>query len=270
MTMDRVDRLTRTVREQLALGRLIPLGGPADTAWITESAAVESLRRTAAGLHGVRLREVEVLVVEWDTAELPAAAPVGALPHLPVRVEAAFEAAADQPLPLTAQRLRDVLWGRAQEGLGLMVAAVDLRITGLLDEDPPALPAGSAGGSPDQMAAGVAAGVVEGVVVPAPEGAPPGSPAARPGGREALEAAALAVPGVQCLTHRLTGLGSGVRVRDVPQGDPTARHVQVQIAVAPGQVALRVARAVAEAVTAAAAPAAPGPVTTVVVVTDVG
>ncbi|MYS19117.1 nucleopolyhedrovirus P10 family protein, partial [Streptomyces sp. SID4948] len=141
MTMD---RLTRSVREQVALGRLLPLGGPQDLAWITESAAVRALRQAAAGMSGVRLREVAVLPADWDEAELPAGAPTGALPHLPVRVEAAFDAAADEPLPLTAQRLRDVLWEAAADGVGLRVSAVDLRITGLL-ADLPALPPGGAG-----------------------------------------------------------------------------------------------------------------------------
>jgi hypothetical protein len=245
-----MDRLARTVREQIALGRLLPLGGPEDAAWITESAAVRALRRAAAGLSGVRLREVEVLPADWDTADVPAAAPVGALPHLPVRVEAAFEAAPDEPLPLTAQRLRDVLWDTAGRGVGLTVDAVDLRITGLLEgEAPPP------------------AEVLEGVVVPDPE-AGPVRPA--PGTAEAVAAAVLAVPGVQRLTRRLAGIGSGVRVRDITEDGPPTRQVQVQVAVSPGHTPLTVARAVTAAVAAAADPGAPGPVTTAVVVTDAG
>jgi hypothetical protein len=249
-----MDRLARTVREQIALGRLLPLGGPEDAAWITESAAVRALRRAAAGLSGVRLREVEVLPADWDTADVPAAAPVGALPHLPVRIEAAFEAAPDEPLPLTAQRLRDALWDTAGRGVGLTVDAVDLRITGLLEgEAPPP------------------AEVLEGVVVPDPE-AGPVRPA--PGTAEAVAAAVLAVPGVQRLTRRLAGIGSGVRVRDIlrdmTEDGPATRQVQVQIAVSPGHTPLTVARAVTAAVAAAAAPGAPGPVTTAVVVTDAG
>ncbi|WNI19552.1 nucleopolyhedrovirus P10 family protein [Actinacidiphila sp. ITFR-21] len=247
-----MDRLTRTVREQTALGRLLPLGGPGDTAWITESAAVLVLRRAADGLPGVRLREAGVHLVDWEVADVPAAAPVGALPHRPVRVEAAFEAAADEPLPLTAQRLRDTLWDAATAGLGLAVTAVDLRITGLL---------------PDGPAAPAAAEVLEGVVVPDPEEGPV---SARSGPAAAVGAAALAVPGVQRLSRRPTGLGPGVRVRDVPADAPTARHVQVRIAVAPGYVALAVARAVAAAVTAAAGPGAPGAVAAAVVVTAAG
>ncbi|MFC4030510.1 nucleopolyhedrovirus P10 family protein [Streptomyces polygonati] len=246
-----MDRLTRGVREQLALGRLLPLGEAEDAVWITESAAVRALRRAVAGMSGVRLREVEVLPADPDEAEVPAVAPAGALPHLPVRVEAAFDAAADEPLPLTAQRLRDVLWEAAAEGVGLAVAAVDLRITGLL-EDVPALPPGE---------------VVEGVVLPEPEEIPP---VGAPDAPAAVGAAAAAVLGVRRLTRRLAGLGPGVRVRDLPETAPMTRQVQVQIAVAAGHKPLVVARAVVAAVASAAAPGAPGPVEVAVVVTDVG
>jgi hypothetical protein len=247
-----MDRLTRAVREQVALGRLLPLGGPEDAVWITESAAVRALRRAAEGMPGVRLREVEALVIDGKAPGVPAAAPVGALPHLPVRVEAAFEAAVGEPLPLTAERLRDVLWHAAGSGLGLAVTAVDLRVVGLLEGEP----------------APLAPGVLEGVVVPEPEAGPA---LAEPGTTAGVTAAALGVPGVQRLTRRLADLGRGVRVRDnAPEGAPATRHVQVQFAVSAGHAPLEVARAVITAVTAAAAAGAPGPVTTAVVVTDVG
>ncbi|MGA6226178.1 nucleopolyhedrovirus P10 family protein, partial [Streptomyces umbrinus] len=41
------DRWTQAVRNQLGLGRLLPLGGPHDGAWITEAAATAVLRRAA-------------------------------------------------------------------------------------------------------------------------------------------------------------------------------------------------------------------------------
>ncbi|MGC3004257.1 nucleopolyhedrovirus P10 family protein, partial [Streptomyces sp. G35A] len=37
--MTTADRWTRAVREQVGLGRLLPLGGPRDGAWIAERAA---------------------------------------------------------------------------------------------------------------------------------------------------------------------------------------------------------------------------------------
>ncbi|MEU6852142.1 nucleopolyhedrovirus P10 family protein [Actinacidiphila alni] len=252
MTMD---RLARTVREQVALGRLLPLGAPDDDAWITERATVRALRWTAAGLSGVRLGEVSLALAQ-SGGEVPETAPVGALPHLPVRIEASFEAAPDEPLPLVADRLRDVLWTTARDGLGIAVSAVDLQVTGLLDGDDgdgTELPPGGPGAEvephdPDGP-------VVVGVRKPT----------------DAVAAAALSVPGVVRLSTRPVGLGSGVRIKDseAPEDKP-GRRVQVQIAVSPGHRPLDVVRAVAAAVTAAAAQDAPGPVRTAVVVTDAG
>jgi hypothetical protein len=252
------DRLTRTVREQVALGRLLPLGGPDDAVWITEEAAVGVLRHSCAALPGVRLGEVEVDLVpaEGPTAAVPGAAPMGALPHGPVRIGAGFEAGADEPLPVAADRLRSALWESARNALGLDVWAVDLRVTGLLEDDGAAGPADAG----DSGRGGDAA---------EPEAGPGIGP---PGVAETVEAAARAVPGVLRLTRRLAGFGTGLRVRDhtSEEGGPQApgRQVQVQIAVAPDRVPLEVARAVVAAVSAAAVPGAPGPVTAAVVVTD--
>lgn len=271
-----MDRLTRTVREQVALGRLLPLGGPDDAMWIAESAAVRVLRRAAAGLPGVRLGEVEVLlgaadgvvgvdkvvggapeeladgvpedVTDGPAPDVPDGAPVGALPHLPLRVRAAFEAAVDEPLPAAAERLRDVLWDAARDQVGLLVAAVDLQVTGLLEgeqlpsaEDPADAGDGEQERGPGLVFAGTA---------------------------EAVEAAARAVPGVLRLTRRLAGLGPGLRIHDTAPPQPAGRLVQVQIAVATGRIPLTVAREVSAAVTASATLTARGPVTTTVLVTD--
>lgn len=292
MTMD---RLARTVREQVALGRLLPLGEAADSAWITENAAVAALRRVADALPGVRLG---ALAVELDDAadggsggapggasgevpggsggapgELPGgttsgasdgasdgttgegasgavagraggAAPVGALPYGPLRITADFAAALDEPLPRSAERLRAALWASAREGLGVPVRSVDLAVTGLLEELPALETA------------------LEGVVVEG-EGPPEVTDGAAGGPADRVAAAALAVPGVLRLSRRLAGFGTGVRVRDTPEG----RRVQVQLAVAAGNRPYAVARAVAAAVKAAAADGAPGPVSAAVVVT---
>lgn len=243
MTMD---RLTRAVREQIALGRLLPLGGPGDPLWIAESAAVRVLRRACAPLPGVRLGPVEVaLAAGTHPAEAHPAAPMGALPHAPVRIGAAFDAAADEPLPVTADRLRAVLWEAAEDLLGLAVAAVDLRVTGLLDGEPPA-------------------------GEPAADGAEPSPPAeVAAGPSAALAATALTVPGVARVTARLAGFGPGVLIRDTAAPDPApGRHVQLQLALTPPRPPVMVAHQVLTAVSSAAAPGAPGPVTTAVVVTD--
>lgn len=44
------DGWTSAVRHQLSLGRLLPLGGPRDGAWITEAAAEAVLRRAVRGV----------------------------------------------------------------------------------------------------------------------------------------------------------------------------------------------------------------------------
>lgn len=113
------DRLAEAVREQVALGRVLPLGGGADSAWITEQAAVAVLRGAAARVPGVRLGAVRV------APEPPA-------------VRAGFETTADRPLPVSAGLLRDALWEAAHDRLGLRVAAVDLTVTGLLEGAPAA------------------------------------------------------------------------------------------------------------------------------------
>lgn len=272
MTMD---RLTRTVREQIALGRLLPLGTADDAAWITERAAVDVLRRAADALPGVRLGEVSLAPASpadpagpagYDLEVLPAgvtaAAPVGALPHVPLRVEASFEAAADEPLPFTAERLRRTLWDAAEVLVGLTVDSVDLEVTGLLED----------GAAPAALASARAVTAAD----PAPDNGAegfagvPGLDSAG-GAKRAVEAAALSVPGVARLTNTLVSLRYSVRVRDTsPPQDAPGRRVQVQIAVAPGHRPLNVARAVSAAARAAAGPTAPGPVTTAVLVTSAG
>lgn len=53
-------RLAEAVRQHLGLGRIVPLGGPADGAWITESAAVPVLRGAAESVGGVRVRSLRI------------------------------------------------------------------------------------------------------------------------------------------------------------------------------------------------------------------
>ncbi|MEU1620554.1 hypothetical protein ABZ479_25040 [Streptomyces sp. NPDC005722] len=231
------DRLARAVRRQLGHGRVLPLGGPADTAWVTEQAAAGMLRAAAEAVPGIRLGALRVGTVDapngpdgepCDVAgTLPESAPAGALPRRPLRVEARFEATPERPLPESAGRLRDALWRAATEGLGLEPEAIDLAVTGLLDGD-----------------AAPAEHPAQAVEPPEDPGPPEGAVPATTAGR-----AATRVPGVAGLTSRLGG-----------QRHPS----QVQIAVAAGHRALDVARAVALAVTAVTQDV------TTVVVTDIG
>ncbi|RLV09013.1 nucleopolyhedrovirus P10 family protein [Streptomyces griseocarneus] len=121
------------VRRELALGRLLPLGGAADGCWIAESAAARVLRRAAATLPDVRVGALRLDLADPATAVRAGGAPPSALPVGPLRVTADFAAVAGRPLPPLADALRTVLWETAAETLGLSLTAVDLRVTELLD-----------------------------------------------------------------------------------------------------------------------------------------
>ncbi|GAB2623369.1 hypothetical protein GCM10027168_64170 [Streptomyces capparidis] len=238
-------QLAEAVRYQVGLGRIVPLGGAADGAWITESAAGGVLRAAAAAAaDGVVVRELRLAPDEERERDAPAVpAPVGAVPPGPLRVSASVEvtvgALARYPLPELAERVRLAVLPAAQELVGLVVAAVDVELAGLLDEAEPAA------GEPAPGAAQARREVPAG------------------GGPEHLAArAALAVPGVAGLDPGLGGLlGSGV-----PGVRAEGGHVLLHLVTGPGHRPLDVARAVREAVAAAA----PDPVTVAVVVTGAG
>ncbi|MEV5222047.1 hypothetical protein AB0K71_18225 [Streptomyces syringium] len=254
-----MDRLTQAVRQQLGLGRLLPLGGAADGAWITEHAAVGALRRAAsAALPGARLGTVRLGLADPATA-VPAAvpAPPSALPAGPLRLTADFAATVDEPLPAVAGRLRAALWSAGAETLGLDLDAVDLRATALLD-GPEAVGSTEAMTAPERQA-------------DAESGAEAGTESGAEAGTEDDGSAARvvrAVPGVARLAPVLGGPAHAVRTRDRTDEEP-GRHTQVQIAVTEGRCALDVTAAVREAVAVATADGAPGPVTVAVVVTAV-
>ncbi|MFF0226499.1 nucleopolyhedrovirus P10 family protein [Streptomyces sp. NPDC004629] len=260
------DPWTRVVRQQVGLGRLLPLGGAQDGGWITEAAAEAVLRRAAAEVPGVYLGRLRITRAEPDEmdemgrmvgtdeageageaaarrpegaggaegAEGPeeaedaaVPAPPSALSPGPLRVVADFAATAAAPLPETASRLRLALATAADRRLGLTVTEVDLRITELLDK-----PA-------DHPKARV------------PEPAP-----AREGtGPDEIRAAtaALSVPGVVRLTGSLGGLGRGVHCEERRHGPGASphRHVRVELAVAAGHRPRDVVRHVRTAVAAA-------------------
>ncbi|MGA5710146.1 hypothetical protein ACPCK8_27410 [Streptomyces cellulosae] len=141
------DRWTRMVRQQVGLGRFLPLGGPYDGAWIAERAAGGALREAAEReVPEVRLDGIRLGLADPDRAADPAVPPPpSALPPGPLRLTAEFAATAVWPLPETASRLRTALAVAATERLGLDVAEVDLRVTELLDEEPGAGRGGTAG-----------------------------------------------------------------------------------------------------------------------------
>ncbi|MGX1370984.1 hypothetical protein RKD19_006343 [Streptomyces canus] len=234
------EQWARTVRHQLGLGRLLPLGGPRDGAWISEEAALGVLRAAVADLPGVRLGAVRIGPALPEEAHEPAVpSPPSALPPGPLRLGAEFEATPAEPLPATAERLRTVLAGAAAGRLGLELGEVDLRVTALLEEE--------AERSSVQVAE------------------PPRAAEAGAGDETLAALAALAVPGVA----RLTGvLGRPVHIEDRPTGDGSLprRHVRVELAVGADRRTVDVAREVRAAV-GAALPDAP---TVAVLVTAVG
>ncbi|MFB7557150.1 hypothetical protein [Streptomyces brevispora] len=214
MTADsphRADGWTAAVRQRLGLGRLVPLGGPADGAWISERAAVAVLRRAVrAPGAGPVLGEMRIAVSDPVTAPDPQVpSPPSALPPGPLRIEATMAATADQPLPAAAATLRSALLAAASRRLGLVVAEVDLQVTELLDTVPERA-----------------------------EPAPSAVRAAKPEG--AAGRAAAAVSGVATLTRVL---GAAVHTG--------ADHVRVELATDGDHRALDVARAVRAAVTEA-------------------
>jgi len=219
----------QAVRTQLGIGRLLPLGGPADGSWITEQAAVGVLRTAAETPPGVRLGSLRLSVADPDRAPEPTVpAPPSALPPGPLRIEADFAAAGDQPLPTVADQVRAALLEASVRELGLVVAVVDLRVSDLLD------------GASDE-----AAGAPQ--TPPAPSGGPPATPAveersgATQDGAAGIAAVVRDVAGVARLAPVL-GSSRPVRLTD--------GHALIQLATAPGHRALDVSAAVRQAVTA--------------------
>ncbi|MFF8396463.1 nucleopolyhedrovirus P10 family protein [Streptomyces sp. NPDC016172] len=219
------DRWTQAVRDQLGIGRLLPLGDAQDGAWIAERAAEAVLRSAAWDAQGVRLDALRVAVADTaETAEPAVPAPPSALPPGPLRVTAEFAATASQPLPTTASLLRATLATAATQRLGLTVAEVDLRVTGLLEEEGPG-------------EAGIAARLPE----------PPSAALAGGGDEGRVAAAALGVQGVLHLTGTL---GHPVHIEELPREGAALphRHVRLELAVGADQRARDVAREVRRAV----------------------
>ena len=196
---------TAAVRDRLAPGRLLPLGAPEDGAWITERAARTVLDGAAAAVRGVVPGELRI----GPDAEADPDADPDAEPAL--RISAEFGAVDGRPLPELTAELRAALLAAAEGGIGLVVAAVDLRVTDLLDAAPEN---------------------------PGPAAPPLGRPS--PATDDPAALAALRVEGVAGVTD---ALGPPVR-----RG---SGEVRVELAVTAGHRPLDVARAVRNAVTAA-------------------
>ncbi|MBL1097251.1 nucleopolyhedrovirus P10 family protein [Streptomyces coffeae] len=227
-------QLAHAVRQQLRLGRLLPLGGPEDGTWLTEQAAEGVLRRVAAGVPGIRLDGLRIGPADPDAVGVSAVPPPpSALPPVPLRIGAECGATVDEPLPVAADRLRNALLEAVTDRLGLAVDAVDLRVTEVLDGPPPPL-------SPPRKR----------------DADQPVSPEVVGSREAAAAAAARAVPGVTRLAPVL-GSARGVHADEA--------HLRLEVAVAADHRALDVARQVRTAVAEAVAQ----PVTVAVLITAV-
>ncbi|MFF2408414.1 hypothetical protein [Streptomyces sp. NPDC058092] len=258
----RADGWTAAVRQRLGLGRLLPLGAPADGAWISERAAVAVLRGAVGGPGpGPVLGKLRISVADPDGAPAPEVEPPpSALPPGPLRMEATMSAMSGVPLPAAAAELRSALLTAAGQRLGLVVAEVDLRVTELLDTSPvrpTPEPAREVRGRASQGGGRSRTGsplhersreLGEGVMATDDNAARRGAGAREPGmiqtrgpGAEgAAGAAAAGVPGVVALTRVL-----GNAVHTGPG------RLRVELATDSGHRALDVARAVRGAVAAA-------------------
>ncbi|GAA0435329.1 nucleopolyhedrovirus P10 family protein [Streptomyces luteireticuli] len=118
----------RAVRRQLALGRLLPLGGAEGGTWIAEAAAGAVLRAvpmpTGVRLGMVRLDRSPAAPVTPG----PVPVPPGALPAGPLRISVELAADPGEPLPVVAGRVREALIGAAEGWVGLVVEGVDVRV----------------------------------------------------------------------------------------------------------------------------------------------
>ncbi|UKY49424.1 hypothetical protein [Streptomyces inhibens] len=242
------NQMARAVRQQLAIGRVLPLGGPADGSWITEHAAAGALRRASGVPAGVRIGTLRLSLADPGHAPEPAVpAPPSALPPGPLRIEADFAAVADRPLPTVADQVRTALLEASVRELGLVVAVVDLRVSGLLE----------AGETGAEAASPPRASRTEG---PPAASATDDRTGAAQDGRAQIAAVTLGVPGVARLAPVLGGPSRPVRLSD--------GHALIQLATSAGHRALDVAAAVRRAVTAA--PSAPSTVAVLVTAVEQG
>ncbi|MGW0621339.1 hypothetical protein ACWD3P_28105, partial [Streptomyces sp. NPDC002765] len=247
---------TQAVRHQFGLGRLLPLGGPADGAWITEQTAVQVLGRAASEIPGVRLESVRIGPAPLEPVSEPAVRPpAGAMPPGPLRIEAAFSASLGRPLPETADELRSTLLDAAARRLGLATVTADLRVTGL-HEIPQTDTKSRTGAEPMRPAPASPAPAPPAPAPAAARSSLPGAGAGSPRGPVGdLADVVTGVPGV-------AGLASVLGTRPVKvedRADQPGRRVEVHLAVAPGHHPLEVARTVRAWRGRPAAPPAPRP-----------
>ncbi|TXL87792.1 hypothetical protein [Streptomyces sp. IB2014 016-6] len=135
MTMTHsTDGWPAAVQELRDLGGALPLGEAEDATWLFERAATTELRRAGAAVPGATPGRLRIDLLDPDTGgPLPVAAPPGALPPGPLRIDGEFAALPGESLPALADQLRHAMFACAADRLGLHVAEINLRVTALLD-----------------------------------------------------------------------------------------------------------------------------------------
>ncbi|MGW1215896.1 Asp23/Gls24 family envelope stress response protein [Streptomyces sp. NPDC002499] len=131
-------RVMDVVRLELRPGRPLPLGEPDEDLWIMEAVAARSLRAAAESVPGVRAGSCRLLpAVEGGTVEgrgvEAGAVEAGAVEALVVEVRLDIHAPVDAFLPDLAELVRGRVREAADRELGMPTAAVDIRVTDLVD-----------------------------------------------------------------------------------------------------------------------------------------
>ncbi|MEW1779965.1 Asp23/Gls24 family envelope stress response protein [Streptomyces sp. NPDC086777] len=125
-------RIMEVVRLELRPGRPVPLGEPAEDLWIMEAVAARALRAAAETIPGVRAGSCRLFATATATAaDSDADACLDADGAVGVRLD--IHAPADAPLPDLAAQVRARVWEAAERELGMVVAAVDIRVTDLVE-----------------------------------------------------------------------------------------------------------------------------------------
>ncbi|MFJ6086770.1 Asp23/Gls24 family envelope stress response protein [Streptomyces sp. NPDC092369] len=121
-------RVMDVVRLELRPGRPLPLGEPGEDLWIMEAVAARSLRAAAESVPGVRAGSCRIL-----PAAEGGAVQAGAVEALVVEVRLDIHAPVGAFLPDLAEQVRGRVREAADRELGMPTAAVDIRVTDLLD-----------------------------------------------------------------------------------------------------------------------------------------
>ncbi|MDX3353739.1 Asp23/Gls24 family envelope stress response protein [Streptomyces sp. ME01-24h] len=112
-TQNLISRVMGIVRDEVRLGPMLPLSDPARTLRIAEHAAVGVLRSAADSVPRVTTASCRLTRAD-DQAD--------------IRVSITVAAALNRPLPETAELVRHAVRDAADNALGLMVGAIDVRV----------------------------------------------------------------------------------------------------------------------------------------------